>query len=307
MDELRRRLRSFFGAGPSSSDDAGMLPGDDDPAATQRFLLSIVETLPVAVYATDLEGRITLWNTAAGQIFGYGREETVGRRAPFVPEGRREEAAAYRERVKAGEVLTHLELERRRKDGAIVHIHGSAAPLRDEDGRITGLLVMCVDATEIKRAGEALKQQLHFTRAVLDAIPNPVYVKDREGRYQVYNRAFDEHFGGGRDWVGRTVHEMFSPSLAEFHDERDRALYREAASLRYEAVVPTAQGEEREWLYNKVSFVDQSGNVAGLIGTITDVTHYKKTERALEASEARFRVLAENGIDLISVVAPTAR
>ena len=55
-------------------------------------------------------------------------------------------------------------------------------------------------------------------------------------------------------------------------------------------------------LYNKVSFVDQNGEVAGLIGVITDVTGYKETERALEASEARFRVLTESSLDLISVV-----
>ena len=55
-------------------------------------------------------------------------------------------------------------------------------------------------------------------------------------------------------------------------------------------------------LYNKVSFVDQRGDVAGVIGVITDVTRYKETERALEASEARFRVLTESSIDLISVI-----
>ncbi len=304
MDDLRRRLRSLLGAGKPALGPGGPFAPESDPGAANRFLLAIVETLPVAVYATDLDGRITLWNLAAEKIFGYTREETLGRRAPFVPDDKREEAEAFRHRVLAGEALTNLELERRRKDGTPIHIHGSAAPLKEEDGRITGLLVMCIDATANRRAAEALQQQLHFTRAVLDAIPNPVYVKDRDGRYQVYNRAWDELFGGGRDWVGKTVHDMFASPLARFHDERDRILFEEPSSLRYEAVVPTARGEEREWLYNKVSFVDQAGNIAGLIGTITDVTPYKNTERALEASEARFRVLAENGIDLISVVAP---
>ncbi|MBK6982672.1 MAG: diguanylate cyclase [Betaproteobacteria bacterium] len=64
----------------------------------------------------------------------------------------------------------------------------------------------------------------------------------------------------------------------------------------------TREGQDREMLYNKVSFVDQEGRLAGLIGTITDVTKYKETERALEASEARFRVLTESGLDLISVI-----
>jgi len=55
-------------------------------------------------------------------------------------------------------------------------------------------------------------------------------------------------------------------------------------------------------LFNKVSFVDQEGSIAGLIGVITDVTRYKETERALETSEARFRVLTESSLDLISVM-----
>ena len=88
------------------------------------------------------------------------------------------------------------------------------------------------------------------------------------------------------------------------HDERDKALLEKPAAVRYEAVMPTVAGAEREMLYNKVSFVDREGRIAGVIGTITDVTHYKETERALEASEARFRVLTESGLDLISVLSP---
>ncbi|HQW38854.1 MAG TPA: EAL domain-containing protein, partial [Usitatibacteraceae bacterium] len=201
------------------------------------------------------------------------------------------------------EVLENLELHRRRADGTSLVINGSAAPLRDEANRITGLIAMCIDVTEAKRTEAAFKEQLHFTRALIDAIPNPVYFKDLEGRYRVYNRAWSELWGAGRDWVGLTVNDMFGPEIARIHDDRDRPLLRQAASVRYEALMPTAGGREREMLYNKVSFVDQSGQVAGLIGTVTDVTAYKETERALEASEARFRVLTESGLDLISVLA----
>ena len=167
------------------------------------------------------------------------------------------------------------------------------------------MLVMCIDVTEAKRTEAAFKEQLHFTRALIDAIPNPVYFKDLEGRYRVYNRAWNELWGGDRDWVGKTVHDMFDPGIAELHDERDRPLFAAACvgAVRGRSC-PRAPGREREMLYNKVSFVDQAGKVAGVIGTITDVTAYKETERALEASEARFRVLTESGLDLISVLAP---
>ncbi len=153
--------------------------------ATNSFLTAIVETSPVAIYATDLEGAITLWNPAAERIFGFSREQAIGRRAPFVPNDRRDEARQLRERVLAGEVLTNLELERRRADGSPVVIHGSAAPLRGEENRIAGLLVICFDVTEAKRTEAAHKEQLHFTRALMDAIPNPVYFKDRDGAYRV--------------------------------------------------------------------------------------------------------------------------
>jgi diguanylate cyclase (GGDEF)-like protein/PAS domain S-box-containing protein len=266
------------------------------------FLTAIVETSPVAIYTADLDGIINFWNPAAERIFGYTREQALGRRAPFVPQDRKDEARRLRERVIAGEVLTGLELERVRADGTPIAVNGSAAPLRDENNRITGLMVACVDVTGVKRAAGDLEQHLHFTRALLDAIPNPVYFKDGEGRYRVYNRAFDELFGGGQDWIGKTVSDLFDAGIARDHIERERALLERPASTTYEMMVPTAQGDTRQLLHNKVSFVDQRGEVAGLIGVITDVTRYKETERALEVSEARFRVLTESSLDLISVV-----
>ncbi|QJR15216.1 PAS domain S-box protein [Usitatibacter palustris] len=267
------------------------------------FLTAIVENSPVAIYTADREGKITFWNPAAERTFGFTREQAMGRRAPFIPTSHREEGQSLRERVIAGEVLTGLELERQRADGTMIHINGSAAPLRDEHDNITGLLACCIDVTEATLTERELGRQLHFTRALIDAIPSPVYFKDREGRYQVYNRAWDELFGGGRSWIGKTVFDMFGEPSASLHHARDKLLYEQPASTSYEALVPDTRGLPHEMLYNKVSFVDRNGEVAGLIGVITDVTTYKEAERALEASESRFRVLTESALDLISVVA----
>ncbi|HET6264442.1 MAG TPA: EAL domain-containing protein [Usitatibacter sp.] len=189
-----------------------------------------------------------------------------------------------------------------RKGGGEVWVRRSATVVRDAGGQPRFVVGAFVDLTEQRSAQSAIEQQVHFTRALLDAIPNPVYFKDLQGRYGVYNRAFDELFGGGRNWIGRTVQDMFGDDAAREHQDRDRPLLERPASTTYEMLVPTASGETRQMLYNKVSFVDQRGEVAGLIGVITDVTRYKETERALEASEARFRVLTESSLDLISVV-----
>ena len=266
------------------------------------FLRAIVEASPVAIYATDTDGLVTFWNPAAERIFGFTREHAIGRPAPFVPDAKREESREIDARVLAGGMVDGLQVERVRADGSPIVIRGSAAPLRDADERVNGVLVACVDVTEARQAADELERQMHFSRAVIDAIPNPVYFKDREGRYTMHNRAWGELFAGGENWIGKTVFDMYGPDIAAAHHERDRALLERPSSTTYEVLMPTALGETRQMLYNKVSFVDQKGEVAGLIGTVTDVTRYKETERALEASEARFRVLTESSLDLISVI-----
>ncbi len=266
------------------------------------FLSAIVENAPVAIYTTDLDGIVNFWNPAAERTFGFTAAQAVGRNAPFIPESKKAEAVALRMRVLGGEVLHGLELERQRSDGSLINIHGAAAPLRDEVDRVTGLLVACVDVTEARCATAELETHLHFTRALLDAIPNPVYFKDREGRYLAYNRAWSEIFGRGGNWLGKTGFDIFDEAVAREHQERDKPLIERPSSTTYESLVPDEDGVARQMLFNKVSFVDQRGDVAGVISVITDVTRYKQTESALEASEARFRVLTESTIDLISVI-----
>ena len=268
---------------------------------TNSFLAAVVQNAPVAIYTSDLEGAVTFWNPAAERTFGFTAQEVIGRVPPFIPEGRIDESVELRDRVLAGEVLSGLELERRRADGSMIMIHGAAAPLRDETDRVTGLLVACIDVSEARRATAELERHLHFTRALLDAIPSPVFYKDREGRYLAYNRAWSDIFGRGADWIGKTGFDLFDAATAREHQERDRPLIERPSSTTYEGLVPGPDGTAHQMLFNKVSFVDQRGDVAGVIGMVTDVTRYKQTESALEASEARFRVLTESTIDLISV------
>jgi diguanylate cyclase (GGDEF)-like protein/PAS domain S-box-containing protein len=264
--------------------------------AFDRTAVGLVVITPEGVFRTV--------NRAFCAMLGYAAEELEGqsfRRFTHPDDVARDEALLNEIRA-GGEPHGAVDKRFLRKGGGEVWARRSATVVRDAGGQARFVVGAFVDLTEQRSANSALEQQVHFTRALLDAIPNPVYFKDLQGRYGVYNRAFDELFGGGRNWIGRTVQDMFGTDAAREHQDRDRPLLERPASTTYEMMVPTAQGDTRQMLYNKVSFVDQRGEVAGLIGVITDVTRYKETERALEASEARFRVLTESSLDLISVV-----
>jgi PAS domain S-box-containing protein len=288
----------------------------------QRFepdlILRSFEHAAVGLTALTPDGIYLRVNQAFCAMTGYSREELEGRSyGPFThPDDLAADEANLAHIRAGGEARPLMDKRIVRKGGEILWVRRTGSVVRDAEGRPEFVVAAFLDfteqhhndealqraLTEAERISAELERHLHFTRALLDAIPNPVYFKDTEGRYGIYNRAFDELFANGENWVGKRVVDVYDDKLAREHSERDRLLLERPASTAYEMTMPTAAGEQRQMLYNKVSFVDRMGEVAGLIGVVTDVTAYKETEKALEASEARFRVLTESSLDLISVV-----
>ena len=257
-----------------------------------EIIREVFDLTAVGLVVLSPEGTFGLVNRAFCDMVGYAREELEGQAYyGLVRREDLEDDEGYMRTIRAGgEPPALLDTRLVHKDGREVWVRVLTTLRRDAAGTARYVISAIIDLTDSKRTEEELERHLHFTRALLDAIPSPVYFKDREGRIPVYNRAWDEIFGG-------------APGEGEdVHHERDRGLLERPSSTTYESVVREPGGGERQMLYSKVSFVDQEGAIAGLIGVITDVTRYKEAESALETSEARFRVLTESSLDLISVL-----
>lgn len=139
-----------------------------------------------------------------------------------------------------------------------------------------------------------LKQSEQFLHSLLDAIPVPVFYKDRKGRYLGCNKRlllfFDMTY---EDLIGKTASEVFSSDNARLYHTTDLELMESGGRVeKYEVEVRAAGGEKRKVISQKAAFTDQRGDVAGLIGTIMDVTDIRRTEK--EAWE-RERLLLEMG------------
>jgi diguanylate cyclase (GGDEF)-like protein/PAS domain S-box-containing protein len=150
------------------------------------------------------------------------------------------------------------------------------------------------------RAAADLREQLAFIQQLIEAVPQPIFFKDADGRYLGVNRAWEHFFGIPRaQFLGKSVFELYpqQPDLAQRHHAKDSELFASPGSQSYEAAIRDAQGKLRNTIYNKATFNRSDGTVAGLIGTITDVTGLKDAEAALRASEARFRDLTELSSD----------
>lgn len=130
-----------------------------------------------------------------------------------------------------------------------------------------------------QQAEATLHDQLEFVRTLLETIPNPVFYKDRVGRYTGCNRAFEEFMGRSREEImGKTVQALGPRHIAAKYEEMDQALWANPGTQTYEWRVLTGSGEERSVIFNKAATTDTAGNITGLVGIITDITERKQME-----------------------------
>jgi diguanylate cyclase (GGDEF)-like protein/PAS domain S-box-containing protein len=271
--------------------------------ALNESLRAIVETSPLAIYSITPNGIVTLWNPAAERMFGIAEDNVLGKPLPLANGQPRLVTADIRSRVMAGAMVSNVEIVWDANPAEVREISISAAPLRGLDQKIVGILLTCSDITELKRTGRTLDQQLHFTKELLEVLPNQIFYKGLDDKYLGFNRSWEDFMGMRReDWIGKTPHDLLTPDLAALAIMEDRDVLQSGKSVASEVILQDGKGGERQMVKHISSFTSPDGKPLGLIGVLTDITDFKQVKRALEASEGRFQVLTESAMDIVTVL-----
>jgi PAS domain S-box-containing protein len=120
--------------------------------AMARRLAAVVESSDDAIITKNLSSIITSWNPAAERMFGYTAEEAVGKSIRMlIPHDLQAEEDTVLAKVRAGEMVSHYETVRQRKDGSYLSISLTVSPIRNEHGEVIGASKIARDITERTR------------------------------------------------------------------------------------------------------------------------------------------------------------
>jgi PAS domain S-box-containing protein len=120
---------------------------------------AIVEAADDAIIGEDMAGIIVTWNGGARRLYGYGAEEVVGRSAALlIPPEMTNELPHILETIGRGETIEHYETVRVRKDGKRLDVSFTLSPIKDGQGKITGIAGIARDITEAKQSEAELRR-----------------------------------------------------------------------------------------------------------------------------------------------------
>lgn len=154
----------------------------------------------------------------------------------------------------------------------------------------------------LRIAERALQESEAFNRAIVDSIPQNVFLKDRRSVYLAVNKSYAASLGcRPEEVVGKDDFAFFPTALAERYRADDQAVIESGVSRKFQERY-VAQGHEYWIRTTKAPVKDSSGKVTAILGLFEDVTESKRAVDALEASERRYRRLFESAKDGILIL-----
>jgi len=173
-----------------------------------HLIAAINEYSDDAIVGSTLNGVITSWNPAAVRMYGYSGPEIIGRSGSvLVPKDRAGEFDDAVAMVRGGKAVEHFETTRARKDGSVVPVSLTVAPIHDQEGRVIGAAALHRDVTEQRRAFE-IGQRME---AIVDSSDDAIIAITLERIITSWNRAAEKLFGYTSDEIIGKSADVVSP------------------------------------------------------------------------------------------------
>ncbi len=268
------------------------------PPMFEKQLAALVRTAPDAILGIDHEGRITIWNRAATNMFGYTARDALGKNlhALIVParmQGKaRRGLKAFVKTGKGSLVGKTTKCIARRKDGSEFPVELSISGFQqDAHWHATGIIR---DISKQQKAMEALRASEEKFRTLTEQSPNMIFI-NQGGRVVFANRQCEEIMGYSRQ-------ELLAPDfdfrtlIAPEHLDMVNANFRQHMCGReippYECTLITRDGKRVQTIHS--TKLIPYGEGQAILGVVTDISLQKKAAERIKQSERRVRLLLDS-------------
>ena len=273
---------------------------------SQRRFREMFDLLPVAIYTTDAEGRLTYFNPAAVQFSGrvpeLGTDHWCVSWKLFHSDGTpmRHDECPMALAIKEGRIVDGTEAIAERPDGKRVWFTPYPRPLHDVEGRIVGGINMLLDITERKQAERATG----LLAAIVDCSDDAIVSKSLDGVITSWNSGAERMFGyTAGEAVGRHISLIIPQDRRNEETGILERLRRGERIEHFETVRVRKDGTPLDISLTISPVRDAADRIVGASKIARDVTKQKQVDRALRESEERFRAIVETTPECVKLVA----
>jgi len=264
---------------------------------SRKWFATLLNSIGDGVVAVDVGGVVKFMNPVAEELTGWRRENAAGRDLGTVfnivseKNGHKVEnpvARVLREGIIVGLANDTVLIAR---DGTRRPIKDSAAPIKDEDGNLLGVILAFHDVTEERRAEESLRRSNQYLDRILNGMFDALMVIDPDYTITDVNSCFLRKFNGTREEViGRKCHEVGHGSSRPCTGEEHRCPLAEVVRTKSPATTEHIHkgraGDDRVVEIYAFSLLSQNGEVEHIVEIIHDITERKRAEEQQQQMEA---------------------
>ncbi|AEM79212.1 sensor domain-containing diguanylate cyclase/phosphohydrolase [Thermoanaerobacter wiegelii] len=250
------------------------------------------------VIATDSYGNIEFMNPTAEKLTGYKEEEVLGKKIDeifnIINEDTKEKAEIPIEKVlKTGEITglaNHTALIS--KNGQVISIADSAAPIKDEKGNVIGTVMVFRDISDKREYEKLLKQYEFIVKSSAEGIGS----FNLEGIIQTWNKGCEKIYGyKAEEIIGKSIYTLIPDFEKEKMENILKSLMKGEEVKSYEGIRIRKDGKFINVFVSIAALKDELGRYVGVSFISHDITENKKAEQILR----RYKLLFDNINDII--------
>ncbi|GJQ61618.1 MAG: hypothetical protein SCALA702_06710 [Melioribacteraceae bacterium] len=245
--------------------------------ATNYDEKNIIENLNDAIFVIDLENRVKMWNSAAEYLYGWKKDDILGRKIDdFIPmriEGYSSDEFKQMILGKSGWSGETFQYDRYK---SLKIIHLTASPINGKNDEISGIAFSCRDITSEKQGEiELIESRNHYKKAI-DNVREIIFKTDKNGTLTYINNAWEII-------TGFSIESSIGKNLANFSPGAETIsfntlLEESQKSGKAAFVIETKDGKTKDFL---VYLSTENGRELGASGTMIDITASKVFEKEL--------------------------